>query len=209
MKDDLTYEEILLRILADPSLDERMKYGAARRGHPEGSVAAHAEELNRNLLTVLACIEQGIGGPQLSSLQLSALRILIRCHDSFKGDAAPKSGIMDPNSHASLARAYLEQYTSDQSLLNMVQRHDEPYAIYRRWQQTRDVPTERLSRLFEVEIDWDTFLLFQIIDNTTPGKKSRENPTPTAWFREQAAAAGLISRDLAAIEERVRAAWER
>lgn len=72
MKDELTYDEILLRILADSSLDERMQFGTVRPGHPEGSIAAHALELTKNLLTVTECLERGIGGPQLSDRQISA-----------------------------------------------------------------------------------------------------------------------------------------
>ena len=198
------YSSIFDVIFQDPELTKRMSFGEARPGHPEGSIDAHVSELNRNLLAVVESLKDGSNGPMLKLYQISALDILILCHDTFKGDATPGVSIMDPRSHASLARSYLAQHTSDTSLLEMIQRHDEPFALFKKWQQTGKLPEERMTSLFQVIKDWDTFILFQIIDNTTVGKTPSDGTCSTAWLIDRASEAGLVSRDYKAIQDFVR-----
>jgi hypothetical protein len=59
------------------------------------------------------------------------LQILIHTHDTFKADAAEGVAIVDGRSHASLARQFLSGLCNDRDLLNMVQYHDEPRALWR------------------------------------------------------------------------------
>jgi hypothetical protein len=192
------------KILEDESLEEKMKYGTPRPGHIEGAIGAHVRELHENLQAVVECLEGGLGGKMITLEQLAALRILILCHDTFKGDALRGVDIAHPKSHASLARSYLENFTADQSLLNMIQLHDEPYALFKKWQSSHCVPQVRLAKLFEAVVDWDTFMLFQIIDNTTVGKSTEAGASSTVWLVDQADIAAKNSRDYRTIESFVR-----
>ncbi len=197
--------EILDALYQDKKLMQNLEFGVARPGHPEGSIEAHVHELNENLLAVVEFLEVGLSGPMLSMEQLAAIQILIICHDSFKGQAKAGVGIMAPFSHASLARAFLATYTADESLLNMVQRHDEPFALFKKRESSGVIPQSRLDALFKSITDWDTFILFQIIDNTTVGKVTGQDVSATSWFISQAAKAGLLTRDYQKIEDAVRA----
>ena len=203
-RSDCHYSNIFDAVSQDPEITRRMSFGEVRPGHPEGSIDAHISELNKNLLAVVESLKDGSNGPMLKQYQISAMYILITCHDTFKGDATPGVSIMDPRSHASLARSYLAQHTSDTSLLEMIQRHDEPFALFKKWQQAGKLSEERMTSLFKAIKDWDTFILFQIIDNTTLGKTPSDGTCSTGWLIDRASEAGLVSRDYKAIQDFVR-----
>ena len=88
--------------------------------------------------------------------------------------------ISDPSSHASLARQFLAGYTDDQELLNIVQLHDEPHALWKKHQTSGDY-SQRLEQLLSTITNWDLFLAFLIIDGCTPGKSRKS----LIWFFEQ------------------------
>ena len=91
--------------------------------------------------------------------------------------------IRHPQSHASLARAFLAELCDDEDLLAMVQLHDEPYALFLQTQRTGRVDEARLVYLWKMISDWDLFIAFLIVDGCTPGK-GRE---PLEWFLPQLA----------------------
>lgn len=152
-------------ILADPRYQANIQYGKPRRGHAEGTVKAHITDLEANLETLVA---QGLVG--VDSERYWKLRVLIHVHDSFKMEAKRDSAILDPQSHASLAREYLAQYTSDADLLQIVQFHDVGFAIYRKLENTGRFDEQRLWDAITPIQDLDLFLLFAIIDACTPSK---------------------------------------
>ena len=79
------------------------------------------ESTGRNLAVLPKC---------LSDEQLAKLRILVHTHDTFKPKAKRGVAIRQPESHASLARAFLVEFCDDAGLLTMVQLHDEPYHFF-------------------------------------------------------------------------------
>lgn len=162
------FAQLLIEIQSDPRYLENLDWGKPRSGHPEGTLRAHLEELDANLRRL---------SPQLVPDEIARLRVLIHTHDTFKPQASAGVGITHPSSHASLARAFLAEFCADVDLLEMIQYHDEPYAL---WQRGRRGPhdEERLVRLVRRIRDWDLFVAFLIIDGCTKGK-SRE---PLAWF---------------------------
>lgn len=100
--------------------------------------------------------------------------MLIHVHDLFKPQARPVA-IAHPDSHASLARAFLAEFTRDRELLEAVQLHDEPFALFRRREAP---PSPRWDHLLAAISDWETYLVFLIVDGCTAGKP-RE---PLRWF---------------------------
>ena len=153
---------------------QNLDWGEPRFGHPEGSLRAHMADLERNATRML---------PLLSEVDGWRLRLLIHSHDTFKPDAGEEAKIVDPDSHASLARKFLAEFCPDDAdLLNMVQFHDEPYAL---WRQERHgkLNRARLDALFSLIQNWDLFLAFLIVDGCTVGK-GRE---PLHWFFGEAA----------------------
>ena len=159
-------------IVKDPRYLKNLDWGDPRPGHPEGTVRAHIAELERNLESLR---------PKLSDDDVRKLRLLIHTHDSFKAEASAGVAITDPRSHASLARAFLAEFTDDADLLAMVQYHDEPNALWRQVETKGKCNAERFATLLRSIRGWNLFLAFCIIDGSTEGK-SRE---PLRWlFRE-------------------------
>jgi hypothetical protein len=161
---------ILQKIINDARYLKNIEYGEPRPGHPEGKIKYHIAEMEENLEALRA---RGI-----SEEQYWKLKFLIHVHDSFKAEAVPNSAILNPNSHASLARKFSSEFTDDSDLLNMIQYHDVNYALWKQLNATGSYDVERLSTLLESIVDWDLFLLFLILDGSTKGK----DPEKIRWF---------------------------
>lgn len=160
-------------ITADERYQQKLDWGAPRRGHPEGTVRAHIRELDANLARLR---------PRLTDADYWKLKLLIHVHDTFKAEALRGCPIAHPQSHASLARAFLAEFCDDPDLLAMVQWHDEPFAL---WRGARggQADSRRLERLLNHIADWSLFTTFLAIDNCTDGK----NREPLVWFLVQIA----------------------
>jgi hypothetical protein len=154
-------EQILQRITTDPRYQKNLPWGIPRQGHPEGSLRAHITQLEKNLAAL---------AHKFSKDDQQKLKILIHTHDIFKPDATEGVRITDPRSHASLAKNFLAEFLPDPDLLNMLQYHDEPYALYLQFKSRGHFDQSRLHNLIALIKDWNLFLAFQIIDNCTPGK---------------------------------------
>ena len=149
-----------------------LDWGQSRPGHPEGTVRAHVEELEGNLDRLK---------PHILEDQFWKLRVILHTHDSFKAEAERGVPITHPMSHASLACQFLSKYTQDGDILNMVQYHDEPFALWRQFKQRGSFNIDRLEALVSTINDWDLFLLFQLVDGLTDGKDAE----PLTWLFEE------------------------
>ncbi len=168
--------ELFENITKDDRYLRNLYWGKPRPGHPEGTVRVHIEELEQNL--GLLCSDS-------NSEEYWKLKALIHVHDSFKAEATPKVAITDPKSHASIARAFLNNYCKDHDLLNMVQYHDEPYALWRQSCGKGKINESRLARLIGNISDWRLFLRFNVIDGVTDGKSIE----PLEWANSNIASA--------------------
>ena len=171
-----TLKSVYNQIIEDDLYLLGLGWGTTRPGHDEGSIRNHIAELENNLSLIW---EKG----HLSEIEWWKLRILIHVHDIRKIHAKPGVSIDDPYSHASLAKDLLAQYIDDQDLLNMIQFHDEGFAIYRQFKKKGTYKKERFDNLIANIKDWRIFIMFNIIDNCTEGK-SRE---PLKWFIDEIA----------------------
>jgi len=163
-------KELTEKIMGDPRYQKNIEYGEPRSGHPEGKVKYHIAELEENLEKL---VSHGI-----SEEQYWKLKILIHVHDTFKADAIPDQPIMSPNSHASLAKKFVSEFTDDADLLNMIQLHDLNFVLWKQFVAVGAYDGQRLENLLETIWDWDFFLMFIIIDGNTPGK----DPNKLRWF---------------------------
>jgi hypothetical protein len=168
------YTQIFHAITNDPRYLRNLDWGEERPGHPEGTIRAHIAEVEGNLEALRH---------KLSETDYWRLRVLIHVHDTFKGEATRGVPITEPNSHASLARAFLADFSTDADMLAMVQYHDEPYALWRQVTTKGTFNRQRLTTLLASIRDWNLFLAFNIVDGHTEGK-GRE---PLRWFFEQVA----------------------
>jgi hypothetical protein len=170
----MDYRKAFDSVTRDPRYLANLDWGNARPGHPEGTVRAHIAEIERNLEALR---------PRLTEEEFWKLRLLVHCHDSFKAEASRGVPITDPNSHASLARAFLATYCDDADLLAMVQLHDEPFALYRQFAGKGTYDQDRFHALLEGILDWNLFLVFNIVDGCTAGKSRG----PLHWLFEEVA----------------------
>ncbi len=162
-------KEILEKIVHDPRYLKNIEFGEPRSGHPEGKVKYHIAELESNLERL---------APRISEEQYWKLIFLIHVHDTFKADATPDSPILSPNSHASLARKFASEFSDDADLLNMIQFHDVNFVLWKEFSVAGAYDVERFQSLLETIRDWDLFLLFLILDGSTPGKDQNK----IKWF---------------------------
>jgi len=86
-----------------------------------------------------------------------------------------------PRSHETLAREFAGEFTDDPDLLNILQYHDENYALWKQFKSKGCYDTEWFQYLLDTIQDWDLFLIFTIIDGHTQGKDIEK----LAWFIEQ------------------------
>lgn len=163
------YRLVLEQIRQDPIYCRNIQLGEPRRGHPEGTIGAHILELEENLERLRE---------KLSEEHYDILRVLIHVHDTLKPDSRNGVAITDPRSHASLAKEFLARYCEEHDLLQMVQYHDEPYALFLQQRKRGMCDADRWEQLLHRIENWDLFAAFLIIDNCTRGK----SPAPLEWF---------------------------
>jgi len=192
--------------LSHPRLQANTNWGDPRPGHDEGKIVDHLKELRGNFDFIDRFLKGSQSEPRLSPEERIKLLLLVNVHDSFKSEATPGVGIFDQRSHASIATRFLRDYVPDQDLLEMVQRHDEPFALSKRLQNWRDKDAVRLRTLIDSIQDWDTFCLFQIIDNVTVSKVGMEvsNFDPTEWFLKKVDPLVPLRRDYLSIYKALR-----
>lgn len=181
------WEQVWTRLVSDSRYLEGVTYGTnqPRRGHAEGSVRNHIEELEGTL---------GKLRPILSEEEVWKLRILIHAHDSMKLEGKRQTngkdvGLQDERSHCSLGKKFLSEFTTDEQLLAIVQYHDEGHALWTAWTKKRKFDEMRLARALAAVMDLkpelprdaevDLYILFTIIDSATKSKMEDRSPK---WF---------------------------
>ncbi len=168
------WSDIFHAITRDPRYQQNLAWGEPRPGHPEGTIAAHIAELERNLETLR---------PKLSEENYWKLKILIHTHDLFKAEARHGVPSSHPASHASLARNFLSEFSQDPDLLAVLHYHSEPFALWWKFRFKGRYNQDRFDRLLQNISNWDLYLAFITIDGCTEGK-IRE---PLYWFFDQIA----------------------
>lgn len=171
-------KDIVEKVLADSRYQKNIEYGEPRSGHPEGMVKNHIAELEANLEKLASRAARGI-----SEEQYWRLKFLIHVHDTFKADAIPNSRILNPYSHASLAKKFASEFTDDEDLLNMIQFHDLNFSLWKQFEATGAYDRARFENLLETIQDWDLFLMFLILDGSTVGKERSK----LIWFLREVA----------------------
>lgn len=156
-------QNMLEQIKLDHRYKEGVEYGKPRPGHAEGTVKAHIAELEENL-NILRDKKWLLEG------DFEKLMILIHVHDTFKYASARNVSIMAPNSHSTLAKNFLAEFTSDSDLLNICQYHDVGYSIFRKLKTKGVFDSTRLNEAVNNIQDIELFLMFAIIDSCTKGK---------------------------------------
>ncbi|MCB9356041.1 MAG: hypothetical protein H6575_15870 [Lewinellaceae bacterium] len=105
------------RLIATEAFRCGLLWGEPRFGHPEGKVALHVREVMDNIDLI----------PGLADEQRAQLRLVALAHDTFKF-AEDRSRPRDwQKHHGLLARRFMESYTSDPVVLDVIETHDDAY----------------------------------------------------------------------------------
>lgn len=173
--------ELEARIVADPRWRAGTDWGEPRPGHPEGTVGYHVREVLANL------DRMGLEPETRRKLRLVAI-----VHDSFKREVDRKLPRIGANHHATIARSFLEQFTDDPDLLEIVELHDEAYHLWKAGQRdggwaTVEAGTRALLERLGPRLP--LYQLFYRADNES-GNKAAE---PLDWFDEFCGRFGLTA----------------
>jgi hypothetical protein len=169
----LNPETDLERLLVSlPEFRHGLWWGEPRFGHPEGKVAFHVREVLQNISAI----------PNLLPEDRTRLRLIALAHDTFK-HAESRSRPRDwTKHHGVLARRFMENYTSDIIVLDVIETHDDAYY---KWlsQRRRPSPHSQLdSLLSRVGHCLQLYYLFFKCDTQT-GDKTQ---APLRWFEQVA-----------------------
>ncbi|MFZ2897297.1 MAG: hypothetical protein WA004_01670 [Saprospiraceae bacterium] len=159
-------EETLLRL---PEFRFGLMWGEPRFGHPEGKVILHVREVMDNIDRL-----------DIAPAHRLRLRLVALVHDTFKY-LEDKSSPRDwSRHHAPIARRFLEAYTDDQGVLDVIELHDEAYYAWRAIHLYRNIEEgeSRFQRLLHrLGDNRDLYFHFFKCDTETGDK----NQAPLRW----------------------------
>ena len=159
-------------LLSTAEFRHGLLWGEPRFGHPEGKVAFHVREVLDNIDRITP----------ISAALREQLRLIAFTHDTFKY-AEDRSRPRDwQKHHGVLARRYLETYTSDTDVLDVVETHDDAYYAWLGERhgsspggRTLDALLRRMGHCLQL------YYLFFKCDTQT-GDKTQ---APLKWFERQ------------------------
>lgn len=156
------YKVAVARVMTNLRYLKNIEFGEPRSGHPEGKVKYHIADLEVNLERLKLRL------PNEDTYW--KLKFLIHVHDTLKAEVDQESIRKNSPGHAILAREFAREFTDEIDILNIIQYHDEDFALWKQLQSTGYYDTQRFDMLLNTIQDWDLFLSFMIIDGSTEGK---------------------------------------
>ncbi len=166
--------ELEKTILKTSEFESGLFWGKPRFGHPEGQVIYHVKEVLENIDQITS----------LSTESRQKLRLIAMAHDTFKYKEDKNRKPRDwKKHHGVLARKFMEEYTDQKDVLDIIELHDEAYYSWRMihlFNQKIDGSLRLQNLLIKVQDFLQLFYLFYKCDTSTGDK----NPSPLKWFEE-------------------------
>jgi hypothetical protein len=157
-------------VAADADIQRGWGFPVREAGHPERNVGAHVAAIIRNI--------------PAEDERRSQLRLIALVHDSMKWAVDREQPWSPENDHAMLARRAAERHTSEPTLLETIELHDEAYWLFRNKPSEAEALEELIARLPDPEL----YIRFVELDATNEGK----DPTFLLWLRNEFAVRGLL-----------------
>lgn len=173
LRPETALEQSLLRV---PEFRTGLLWGEPRFGHPEGKVALHVREVFDNIDLI----------EHLPAQERERLRLIALAHDTFKY-LEDRSRPRDWNRHhGMLARRFLENYTQNEIVLDIVETHDDAYYAWLAQRSPQPNP-DQLGKTLEalirrMEHSLQLYYLFFKCDTQT-GDKTQAS---LKWFERTA-----------------------
>lgn len=159
-------------LLRDCTFQKGLMWGVPRFGHPEGEIYKH-------ILEVLANIDQ----LPVSREWRQKLRLIALAHDTFKHLEVRSIPRDWSKHHGMIARRYLEQFTDDPAILDIVELHDEAFYAWRCifvYQLPKEGEARLKRLLLRMGDNLQLYYLFFKCDTETGDKMQ----APLRWFEE-------------------------
>jgi len=169
------HSDLEVKIMEDLSWQEGLFYGKPRYGHPEGKIINHIHEVLDNVENLRF---------RVSLETYEKLRLITLIHDTFKHKVNESIAKVGKNHHAFIAREFAEQYIADNSVLEVIELHDEAYHAWRklRHEQNHTKAENKLQELLlRLGEHLELFYLFFVCDTQT-GDKTQD---PLRWFESK------------------------
>jgi hypothetical protein len=164
-------------LLATPVFRDGLLWGEPRFGHPEGTVAYHVYEVLNNIALI----------PGLSTADRTNLRLIALAHDAFKyaEDRARPRNLS--KHHGVLARRFMESYTTERDVLDILETHDDAYY---HWLYRHRTPSPRHLSSFLDRIGHclQLYYLFFKCDTQTGDKIQ----APLRWFEKEISGINVV-----------------
>jgi HD domain len=163
-----------------PDFCKGLLWGEPRFGHPEGKVGYHVREVLDNIELI----------PNLAPTVRLQLRMIALLHDTFKymeDRSAPRDW---SKHHGVIARRFLEQYSDDKVVLDILETHDDAYYawLYER-RKDEALRHKQLDNLLDrMGYCLQVYYLFFKCDTQT-GDKTQAS---VKWFEQQVSQIELI-----------------
>lgn len=165
-------------LIALPEFRQGLSWGEPRFGHPEGKVGLHVREVLHNISAI----------PNLSSADRSRLRLIALAHDTFKHVESRSRPRDWTKRHGLLARQFMEQYTSDPVVLDVIETHDDAYYKWLLQHRRPSTHSQLDSLMSRVGYCIQFYYLFFKCDTQTGDKIQ----APLRWFEREAKGIELV-----------------
>ncbi len=159
-------------LLRDCTFQKGLMWGVPRFGHPEGEIYKH-------ILEVLANIDQ----LPISKEWRQKLRLIALVHDTFKHLEVRSIPRDWSKHHGMIARGYLEKFTDDEAVLDIVELHDEAFYAWRCifvYQLPKEGENRLRRLLHRMGDNIQLYYLFFKCDTETGDKVQ----APLRWFED-------------------------
>lgn len=180
LRQEINFEQLLCpetelekQLLKEREFQKGLLWGTPRFGHPEGKVVFHIREVLDNIEKI-----------PLSDHQRSQLRLITFAHDTFKFKEVKAIPRDWTKHHGKLARNFMKKFTNDQTVLDIIDLHDEAYYAWRCAYVYDDEPAclSRLADLMQrIGPNLQLYYLFFKSDTRTGDK----NQHPVKWFERE------------------------
>lgn len=104
-------------LLQDTALRQGLLWGEPRFGHPEGKVGLHVREVLDNIDLI----------KDIDTHTRAQLRLIALSHDAFKYQEYRGHPRDWSRHHGRIARVFMENYTTDLAVLDVIETHDDAY----------------------------------------------------------------------------------
>jgi hypothetical protein len=155
-----------------PDFKKGLDWGVPRFGHPEGEIYKHIREVLDNIDKL-----------DINDTDRSRLRLIAYAHDTFKYKE-DKSFPRDWSKHHGVyARYFMEQFTDDEAVLDILELHDEAYYSWRLihlYNRLEEGESRLVSLLNRLGRNKQLYYLFFKCDTQTGDK----NQAPLKWFEK-------------------------